>query len=60
MSDPVPAADVAAARAYDALLVPALFGPWAGRVVDLAQLSEGEAVLDVACGTGVLAREARR
>jgi len=52
-------AQVAAAKAYEALFVPALFGQWASRVVDAATLASGQSVLDVACGTGVLAREAR-
>lgn len=47
-----------AARAYEELFVPALFGPWASRVADLAEMRSGQRVLDVACGTGVLAREA--
>lgn len=49
--------DVAAATAYDTLLVPALFEAWAPRVADAARLSSGARVLDVACGTGVLTRE---
>lgn len=60
MSNPAFEAQVAAAKAYEALLVPALFGQWASLVVDLANLVEGERVLDVACGTGVLARSAQR
>lgn len=60
MSIPTLEAQVAAARAYEALLVPALFGEWASRVVDSADLVTGQSVLDVACGTGVLAREAHR
>lgn len=53
-------AQVAAAKAYDALFVPALFAEWAPRLADAANLTMGQHVLDVACGTGVLAREARR
>jgi len=59
MSNPTLDAQIAAAKAYEALFVPALFGQWASRVVDAANLVAGESVLDVACGTGVLAREAR-
>ena len=42
-----------AADAYDDILVPAMFDPWAARVTAL--LGEpGDTVIDVACGTGVL------
>ena len=58
MSDAVPASHVDAAKSYEALFVPALFAPWAPRVAESAQLRPGQRVLDVACGTGVLAREA--
>ena len=51
-------AQVSAASAYERLFVPALFGQWARRVADTADLGPGDRVLDVACGTGVLAREA--
>ena len=47
-----------AATAYEQLFVPALFGEWAPRVVAGASVASGHRVLDVACGTGVLAREA--
>lgn len=47
-----------AAEIYEEFFVPALFGEWAPRVADAARLTAGERVLDVACGTGVLAREA--
>jgi ubiquinone/menaquinone biosynthesis C-methylase UbiE len=47
-----------AAEVYEQDLVPAIFGPWAAVVVDLASPSPGHHVLDVACGTGTLAREA--
>jgi ubiquinone/menaquinone biosynthesis C-methylase UbiE len=45
-----------AAEVYEKELVPAIFGPWAQLVVDLAQPQRGDRVLDVACGTGIIAR----
>ncbi len=50
-------AQIDAAKAYEALFVPALFGKWATKVADAAQVQLGQRVLDVACGTGVLSRE---
>ncbi|MGF1465802.1 MAG: methyltransferase domain-containing protein [Sandaracinaceae bacterium] len=47
-----------AASVYERFFVPALFGAWAPRVADAAHVGPGRRVLDVACGTGVLAREA--
>jgi SAM-dependent methyltransferase len=41
---------------YERYLVPAMFGPWAADLVALAAPQLGERVLDVACGTGVVAR----
>lgn len=43
------------AEIYDELFVPALFQQWGGIVADAAQIMPGDQVLDVACGTGVLA-----
>lgn len=60
MSQPSTQPQVEAARAYEALMVPALFGEWAPRVLDAALVGPGDRVLDIACGTGVLAREAAR
>ena len=50
--------EIAAATAYEELHVPALFQQWAPRVVEAAQIRSGHRVLDVACGTGIVAREA--
>jgi SAM-dependent methyltransferase len=47
-----------AAERYERVLAPAIFAPWAEDLVELAQLQDGERVLDVACGTGVVARHA--
>jgi SAM-dependent methyltransferase len=46
-----------AAEAYESKFVPALFGEWAPHLVDAAGITPGQSVLDVACGTGVVARE---
>ena len=49
---------VDAGRSYEALFVPALFASWTKHLVEGAGIFEGSNVLDVACGTGVLARRA--
>lgn len=46
------------AERYERDLVPELFEPWARDLVDLAAPRPGERILDVACGTGVVARAA--
>jgi SAM-dependent methyltransferase len=47
-----------AAELYERFFVPALFDQWATRLLDLAQVARGHRVIDVGCGTGVLARAA--
>ena len=47
-----------AAEVYERFFVPALFDQWPERLMDLAQVAVGHRVLDVGCGTGVLARAA--
>ena len=49
-----------AAELYQRYLVPAITTKWAEDLVGRAQLSAGEAVLDIACGTGVVARSAAK
>lgn len=46
------------AEIYESKFVPALFADWAPHVVDMADVSSGQSVLDVACGTGIVARTA--
>jgi ubiquinone/menaquinone biosynthesis C-methylase UbiE len=46
------------AEVYEDFFVPALFQEWASRVADAALISSGQRILDVACGTGVLAHKA--
>jgi len=47
-----------AAEVYEEFFVPALFGAWPRIVLNEAEVGSGHRVLDVACGTGVLARQA--
>lgn len=43
------------AEAYDSYLVPAMFEPWSREVISRAKVWNGDRVLDVATGTGIVA-----
>jgi len=43
-------------KIYEHDLVPTIFGPWSTQTVALAVPNEGDSVLDVACGTGIVTR----
>ena len=58
MTEPAIRRDPDAAAGYEDVLVPALMLEWAPRVAEAAGIHPGDRVLDVACGTGVLTREA--
>jgi len=47
-----------AAELYERYVARYILAPWAPLLVDGARLAEGERVLDVACGTGVVTRAA--
>jgi ubiquinone/menaquinone biosynthesis C-methylase UbiE len=47
------------ADVYEQELVGPIFDPWVAPLLDDAHLSPGDRVLDVACGTGIVARRAR-
>jgi ubiquinone/menaquinone biosynthesis C-methylase UbiE len=47
-----------APEVYERELVPAVFGPWAPILIELADLGPGDRVIDIACGTGIVARTA--
>jgi ubiquinone/menaquinone biosynthesis C-methylase UbiE len=49
-------AEISAMQIYEDVLVPRLFTPWARMLLDRLHLQPGEAVLDVACGPGSVAR----
>ena len=60
MTDHTPELALDAATVYEQLFVPAEFREWAPHVVAAARVQPGDRVLDVACGTGILAREVAR
>ena len=45
-----------AAHSYERVVARHILGPWAASLVDAARIAGGERVLDLACGTGVVAR----
>jgi ubiquinone/menaquinone biosynthesis C-methylase UbiE len=45
---------------YERYLVPSIFGPFAADLIDVAAVQENERVLDIACGTGIVARTVAR
>jgi ubiquinone/menaquinone biosynthesis C-methylase UbiE len=49
-----------AAELYERYPARYILGPWAPLLVDAARVAAGERVLDVACGTGVVARAAAK
>ena len=48
-----------AAQIYEEQKVPAMFGPLAVATLDRVALRADDAILDIACGTGILARKIR-
>jgi len=49
-----------AAELFERYLVPAITAKWAEILLDRAQPRGGEAILDIACGTGIVARLAAK
>lgn len=45
------------AQIYESYMVPVLFGPWATHLIECADPQPGQRILDVACGTGIVARQ---
>lgn len=43
-------------KAYEESFVPVIFSPLAKRLINRATIQEGDHVLDIACGTGIVAR----
>ncbi|MBI5878154.1 MAG: methyltransferase domain-containing protein [Chloroflexi bacterium] len=56
MTQPQPNPALAAAENYEKNLVTYQMGSWATLLLEIANPLPGERVLDVACGTGIVAR----
>ncbi|GAA4284541.1 methyltransferase domain-containing protein [Brevibacterium daeguense] len=58
MTEPTAASQlsVTVAEIYESRFVPSVFAGWARALVDAADVGPGDAVLDVGCGTGIVAR----
>jgi ubiquinone/menaquinone biosynthesis C-methylase UbiE len=48
------------AERYEEYLVPVIFAPWANELIMHGGLASGDSLLDLACGTGIVARLAAR
>jgi ubiquinone/menaquinone biosynthesis C-methylase UbiE len=46
-----------AAEGYESYMVPTLFAPWAEHLIEGADVKTGQRVLDLGCGTGIVARQ---
>jgi ubiquinone/menaquinone biosynthesis C-methylase UbiE len=44
------------AETYESYMVPTLFAPWASRLIEAAGPQDGQRILDLGCGTGIVAR----
>jgi ubiquinone/menaquinone biosynthesis C-methylase UbiE len=55
----LPFAQLSFPETYEQALVGPLFRPWAELILDDVELAAGDRVLDVACGTGIVARIAK-